>query len=903
MRRLLVRLGVSCLCLMGIALPAGRAQPPAAPRVVWKARLTLDVDRRGGVQVALMLPFQPPQPELWHQALRWTLKAPLLQVSEEKTRGWWTLRARAEGVLDREDGTVEGVTQWSGLLAILNAFNIGVLSVSVSHPDAGFSDCSLEEAPAWQNVWSTTYSEDWPTSAPAPPLHLRFGYEPQQAWRLAPLAVLLLVPIAWTLGRSRRRAAAEDRFREWFRTWRFLRRLRLGLGCTWLVAVVVLGAVPLTAFLACGLSPQGEWVWVALALLLPPALAMLLCQVLLAPAFAGVPEVGWTRGRLLQQALWAQLGGVAVFTCLGWGVDAQLAEPSSYWGTMSLVVAGGLTLLCVGGWFQARNLVLEVLPPGPLRERLFELAAQVPVRVSQAYLLPPASWRLVNVVGGIGPCVHLTPEVLPHLSRREVDALLAAELARLWRSQRGVLLRLFVLFLLMLGGGILGGLLAYFTDLKSAGVLAPAVFVAVVAWRLRRRRPHFTSSLDRDTLGLTGDPEALITALAKLRRLGLLPLVAGAETDASAGPPEEWSRLHDLADRARIPPERLHEILDRPGSGDDRYPPLETSPGLRPDSDPRVFSRAFKRRATAWQSWTGLTLEVATPALVAYLVQREHVSGVWLIAAYVAGLPLTLLLRYLGVRYMVVRASRALRHGIRDRLVADGLKPDAWGGLFVSLSPHAEPRSYENFLNWDMGFLIVSGDRLCYLGDRTRFALDREHIRDAYLGPGGAGWWPIPRVYVVWHDAQRGVGGTLNLTVSSTRTLGRPRRRAAELLQRSHSWLKATDAPAELPEPLRRLPSPDFGAVASESLRKLAAGNILLTLLIYRAPFAVGACLLLGLSFDRDPRAGGWYVLASVALLQVWTVLSFLRYRGGRRDSEDADALPSEAIDPAAGAR
>jgi hypothetical protein len=395
--------------------------------------------------------------------------------------------------------------------------------------------------------------------------------------------------------------------------------------------------------------------------------------------------------------------------------------------------------------------------------------------------------------------------------------------------------------------------------------------------------------LDRHVLPITGDPEALITALAKLRRLELLPLVAGEEASASSMPAEDWPRLQDLADRAGIPPERLREILDRPGSGDDRYPPLPTSPGHGAGSDSLVFSRTFKRRGLSRQSWTGLAVEIAVPAVVAYVAQLVEWRGVWL-AAYLLGLPLTLLLRRFMVFLVAKRGSLVLRRRVRDKLVLAGYKPDAWGARFVGLAPDAEPRNYENFLSWDVGFLVVAGDRLCYLSDRTRFALKREQIQEVYLGMGVPGWRSAQRVYVRWYDKERGVGGTFNLSVNAERSAWRTRTEEADLAKRLHEWLRQPNGSEDVPAPLLALSAPDFGAVASESLGRVANVSILFALLVYRAPFAVGACFLLGLSFEKNSGAGGWYVLVSVALLQVWTVLSFRRYRRRGMSEGDADA-------------
>lgn len=713
----------------------------------------------------------------------------------------------------------------------------------------------------------------------------------EDMWVVAPLALVLLAPIGLTLWRrGRQRGSAEDRFAAWFRYGRFHGRLLFALWCTWLFAVLVLDVIAKAGFFLPSVLESGEWMWITLLILLPPALTATVCKMLSAPAFASVPEMGWTRGRLLQQAFWLQFGIVAVGVCLGYSADSQAADPSSSKGVMGFAAAVSLMVICLVGWMQSRQVIQEVLPPGELRERMYELAEQAQVRVRQAFLLPPAPWRLINLLPLIDDQVFLTPVLLSHLSRREVDALLALELARLWRKRQFHLGRFLALFLAALVFIVSIGVWVIFVSkvIPWAIYLIPGVSVMVLRLRSRRR---FASYWDREALAITGDPEALITMLAKLRRLQLLPLVTGKE--ASAADESSlfgWPRLQKLAERARIPPPRLREILARPGSGEDRFNPLPTAPGIATE-DSRIFSRAFKRRSLWRQTWMAAALEVAGPVVIAYAVQTWHWQGVWLIAAYLLGLPLAVLLRRFGLYQVVVRNSLILRRGIRGNLENDGLTPETWGGWFVGLSPHAEPRNYENFLVWDLGFLIPAGDQLCYLGDRTRFALDRGSLVETYMGPGPPGWRSAKRLYIVWRDEERDMGGTFNLSLSEARSPWRRAPRTEKLAERLRDWLKQPVASSEVPPPLRHLPGPDFRTVASESLGRMAAVGIFLGLLFLRAPFVLIACFLLGLSFEDRLGAGGWYVVSAVALLQLWTVLSYLRYRGKRGDGDaDPDA-------------
>ncbi len=363
-------------------------------------------------------------------------------------------------------------------------------------------------------------------------------------------------------------------------------------------------------------------------------------------------------------------------------------------------------------------------------------------------------------------------------------------------------------------------------------LVLPIMVLAGLALRSRRQWPHFAPALDRDVLAITGDPEALLTGLAKLHRLQLLPLGAGGKRSVFAGPVEDWPRLQDLADRADIPPERLQEILDRPGSGEDRYPyePADAEPSNR------VFSKAFKRRYLRRQNSLRMAVEIGTPALTAYLVQSQGWHGVRLVGAYLAGLLLLFLIRRRLERFLSGRTGVALRRDLRDKLATEGFETDAWNATLVGLSPHAEPRNYENFLIWDVGFLVLAGGRLCYVGDRTRFALDRACVRDIYMGPGVPGWRKPKRVYLAWQDDARGVGGTLNLGALESRPWWRRGSNTAELEKRLREWLRQPAGSDELPPQLSTLPGPDFGTVASQSLVKLGSFRVVIALwMLYAA--------------------------------------------------------------------
>src|SRR5215469_6260905 len=76
----------------------------------------------------------------------------------------------------------------------------------------------------------------------------------------------------------------------------------------------------------------------------------------------------------------------------------------------------------------------------------------------------------------------------------------------------------------------------------------------------------------------------------------------------------------------------------------------------------------------------------------------------------------------LPVIVALISRSRGNPHGI-TLLDLDGLD-----GIWVAFSPDGEPRIYTNNYDWDLGFLLVLPDRLCFLGELAQFALAKEQV-------------------------------------------------------------------------------------------------------------------------------------------------------------------------------
>ncbi len=121
-----------------------------------------------------------------------------------------------------------------------------------------------------------------------------------------------------------------------------------------------------------------------------------------------------------------------------------------------------------------------------------------------------------------GNNIFLTDYLLKNLSKREVDAVIGHEVTHL--QKKHIRMRLIVLFVCvgaMLGAGIWLG--SRVPERFPSGPVFYALMLLTIF--LVSRRNEFAA--DAGAAKLTGDPEAMITGLAKLSRLNTMPMQWG----------------------------------------------------------------------------------------------------------------------------------------------------------------------------------------------------------------------------------------------------------------------------------------------------------------------------------------------------------------------------------------
>lgn len=637
---------------------------------------------------------------------------------------------------------------------------------------------------------------------------------------LALLAEMATPPLLTLWARHQALAARDvDPALVWFR---FARLQRLAVLLTWLgwLAAIWLGKLWVPAAQALGGLVRPSWALAAVVALVPPALVHLVCQGLTVQVLQRVRGMDLSSGELVAQTWWHLAAVIPPVILL---VAALEALQHSAWRANVLYMGGALAIhaLATRRRMRAWRFETHAVTTGELRDRVFELAARARVRVQQLYVLPARKARLANALAALGNVVVLTDYLLANLSRREVDAVVAHELAHLKRRHP--------LLLLVVMVGLVWAFWGWGTWLPGWDVPLRAVLAVALVLLLSRQ---FERSADRHAAALVGDPEALIAALAKLARLNLLPVSWGKLDEALLTHPSIRERARLLAKRHGIPWERVERLLAVPAGEPDRYP----MPAALAE-DPPAFSSTFRRDLTAQITWAMLAAMTIPPALVAWLVTIAGLPLLGSAALLVGGAALTIVASQLVALVGPVWRQRTLERRVRARLERRGELP-ADELIPAGIAPGEHPRLYDNNYSFDVGFLSL-GERLDYAGELLRFSLCRTDVVAVGVGARLPSWWRPAAVVVRWRTDD-GREGSVQLRVSGVRTLLALDRRSRELASRIERWRCQPEAglPGEPSEP------PAIGEVTCQTPRGALRPVGCLVLAALAAGLAAGLAVL-----------------------------------------------------------
>jgi heat shock protein HtpX len=879
------------------------------------ASLFFHADKEGFAVSYFTACFEPGQENQTEHGIGSALYCPAgnLHLSTFQSDGLTGLEATCETRLLRRGLHFSGELDLSAIQSVLQGVGGRAIDVEVWQPTYGDARCNPDTSDheTVNDSLECRYSFEKGQEASGE-IKISFGYTVAEAARtFGILGLLLLVPIVAVLWLRRRAMTApeEERPTIWFAYFRFLRWTVLAGALIWWAAIDLLGADSLVTFLlpswrCCDSVTSSTIPWIVLWL--PAAIVYGACQILSVPIHE-LRGVKRTKSEAIRQAFWGVGRLFIPFVLLVAAVGEMFESPRTavvlFAATFVAARLAGKKLL------QAYGLEFQAVSSGELRDRAFALAERAKARLQQLYVLPTDHIRMANAFAHMGNNIFLTDYLLKNLSKHEVDAVIGHEVAHL--QKKHIRMRLLVLFVCvgaMFGAGIWLG--SRIPERFPSGPVFYACMLLTIF--LVSRRNEFAA--DAGAAKLTGDPEAMITGLAKLSRLNTMPMQWGRIEEKTLTHPSMLKRITRLARSAGIAEERIPELLRQSATA-----PLDvyTIPATSLPQG-KVFSTRFRTSLAFRLSWSLLVVGVITPTIVAWIAQRARLGDSQLWRAYGAGLIFTWIVSLVVSNFLPMLGLGKLERLVRSKFEKQGAPAEIPKGMFVSLAPDSEPRIYENNWAWDVGFLLLSPERLYYWGEEARFAIGRDDVIRIWAGPGPFSWIKTTAAYVSWTD-RNGQTRTLNLRACSASSLSQMSRITRLLARDLENW--RSGLPAASDATTRTVPtdagfeaefrSPGFGAVTSMAPKDLARGQFLVRDLFINTFLAVGIGVLFGLRFSlldwlvSSPGAAaehlaegtGWYVLAAVWINRMFLLFPIWRNRHGKDKAIAAAAPMSSSVE------
>jgi len=295
------------------------------------------------------------------------------------------------------------------------------------------------------------------------------------------------------------------------------------------------------------------------------------------------------------------------------------------------------------------------------------------------------------------------------------------------------------------------------------------------------------------------------------------------------------------------------------------------------------------------------------PAIGAFSVRVSSVLAPHWLLVYSLSFVAAIALHLLTSNSMPAWMLRPLLEGMRNKLETGGaVQTEAWGGIPVGLSPADRPRVYEGLTHWDLGFLFLRSDRICYVGEETGFAIRYDQVTDLRLGPGSPAWIRNRRIYIAWKDEERQASGVFSIAAASAETATRLTARTTDLFQQLNRWRTARAASRPLPEALAKLEAPKFRDVTSHAPGDSLKGKKFANEMLLTAVFAAVVATLFGLpfhlmlyvhGFGLGARArftgpgAGWFVVAAALAVRLFQIAPILFHKEGPATTAAANSV------------
>jgi Zn-dependent protease with chaperone function len=884
--------------------------PESGPRSIFLATISFDGNDHLTVQASAL---QPDLSKFGVSDLKAALQSAVgcsltdtsnLKVAEAYYLGSCTLPRSGSPLLR------EGKISTAPLRRYCQQYNLETLTVTLEFADSEFLE-TVPPAPTTAQVNSfdfgkkekesfAKYSQSHPVyrwdrsqSIPAT-IDYRFGYQLPKLRRGAmALLLILLAPIAlvaW-LGRKALSADVADKSVVWFSYMRTLSWVLNGSLLIWWAALDFFQIQPLLRFLAAGSSYVSVLSHPAAAQILgwvPPSLIWLFCYRLSHPVQEKLRGLHWTKRELTLQAFYSVLAGLFPFALFLTGISLLSSDSSSVaiWFTAAIMVR----VFAAKALLKVTGMQPHALTTGPLRDRAFEMAHRLGVNLQQVYLIPSGKGQMANAFASSAHHISFTDLLLERMSAREIDFVVGHELTHLKdkHPSKLAMVGLGGLFL----GVFVGSLIGYIPAINFALTRYLVIFGCVTAFPYFMSR-RFEYSADAGAVAITGDPRAAISALFKLAELNMTPTQWSRWSEKWLTHPSSVRRAQAIAKRAAITVEEI-PVIAREGAADNGTYLSQTS--ATPAN--KLHSTTYKAASVQKLSWILLAILSFLPsffALAALHLSPDHPA--LKLSLFAVAIPATFAAVILLFNYIprLTRGNIAAR--LDQKLSAQAIQVESWGGVYVGYAPAAAPRIYEANSFWDVGYLFFRSDRICYWGEEVQFALRREQITAVKLDPGAAGFLGSKRIYIAWRDNAQGTCGVFNIGSGHADSILSGARQTSALADRLQIWWKTSSPARPVPQPLDTLSSPTIRNVTCAVPGALWKGGKLFNELFATAWIAALAAMLCGLPFHltgylfspshfgvpvanpyHSPGAG-WFVVLAAPVVRLLSLIPTLRYR------------------------
>ncbi|HKU27319.1 MAG TPA: M48 family metalloprotease, partial [Candidatus Sulfotelmatobacter sp.] len=696
----------------------------------------------------------------------------------------------------------------------------------------------------------------------------------------------------------RRRALALaqiDAAGAWFGFFRTLNWLLLAVTLFWMTSGLGARQTLQDWIATLGLSQWKQAIGEVAIVLLPTFLTYFLCLALSYPIHARLRGSQWTRREfLVRQAI--TLGSTVVpMILLLAAVGLLRDEPEiAIWLFFS-------TLLAFQALHVLRIRITRELPQplttGELRDRIFALARRLGVVVKQVFILPAGKGQVANAYAAKSSVVMFTDYLLEHLSKREVDAIAAHELAHLRHKHpvkrmaaflAAIFLPYYFFAVIRLVASLVVSPIALSLRVSGASTLVHLyrglnlfeqwsqrdfvlLLLGMSAFYFLSR--HHENVADATAVSLTGDAEAQITGLLKVNRLNLTPIRWGKASESWLTHPSTVRRVERIAAAGGLAPERLRTILCEYDSQPNpaKVTPAEDRYEIPIVNDPEKIRAALQQRTrTQGKFWLHLVSYVVPPVLTGLMIRASHLEGLSIVAVYLAGIVFgSCFIALLGVWLGEADRGRE-KHRLLARFAREHVPVGQPGDFVVGFAPGPYPRIYGTRYHWDTGFLILSKNCLQFVGEETRFSFSAAEIDGLAIGRGGPSWWKFERIHLRWKiDAEH--NGIFNLNSLEPGNFWHSRQQVRELYKQLRHWHANSSQYPEVRLELANLPRLEFKQVTSISPATIGTWHFNVRLLSLLLPVTVGIAVLV--------HADMLYLCTSVLILRLIQMIPYWKYR------------------------